>query len=168
MVNTEVLDPEPAEIGWRRFNLPWYTGYSPKRCRKGLYLIIHKDTNYFRPHRLRAILLFDLEANTHNKALGRYTISQSEELERISPEQYGRQKYKASNVQSLNTLLFYDLVIQKKVTSTGVFADPISNYDLVVHSIASLALQIAKAPRNQSIAHLETYITWYTVSERPL
>ena len=29
MVNTESLDPEPSEIGWRRFNFLWRTGYSP-------------------------------------------------------------------------------------------------------------------------------------------
>ena len=31
MVKTEVLDPELAEIGWRIFNFPWCTRYSPKR-----------------------------------------------------------------------------------------------------------------------------------------
>ena len=38
--------------------------------------------------------------------------------------------------------MFYDLVRQNKVTSTSVFADIISNYDLLVHSISSPDLHI--------------------------
>ena len=76
MVKTEALDPELSEIGWRRFNFPWCTGYSPKRYKNGIYLIIHKDPNDCGPHRLHPILLFDVESNIHNKALGRYEINQ--------------------------------------------------------------------------------------------
>ena len=36
MVKIEALDPELSEIGWRRFNFSWYTGYSPKQYKKGL------------------------------------------------------------------------------------------------------------------------------------
>ena len=36
MVKIEALEPELAEIGRRRFNFPWRTGYSSKRYRKGL------------------------------------------------------------------------------------------------------------------------------------
>ena len=45
MVKTEALDPELSEIGWRRLNFPCCTGYSPKRYKKGLDLIIHKYPN---------------------------------------------------------------------------------------------------------------------------
>ena len=30
MIKTEALDPELEEIGWRRFNFLWCTGYSTK------------------------------------------------------------------------------------------------------------------------------------------
>ena len=43
--------------------------------------------------------------------------------------------------------MFYDLVRQKKVTSTSVLTDIIFNYDLVVHSISSLALQRVNIPK---------------------
>ena len=43
--------------------------------------------------------------------------------------------------------MLYDLVIQKKFTSTSVFTDLISNYELVVHIIASLALQRVNVPK---------------------
>ena len=45
--------------------------------------------------------------------------------------------------------LFYNLVRQKKATSTSVFSDLIYNYDLVVHIIASLAMQRVNVPKEQ-------------------
>ena len=69
-------------------------------------------------------------------------MNQAEDLEVIAPEQYVNQKYKADDFQALNNLLLYNLVIQKKVTSSSVFCDLISNYYLVVHIIDYLALQI--------------------------
>ena len=43
--------------------------------------------------------------------------------------------------------MFYDIVRNKKVTSTSVLADIIFNYDLVVQTIASLALQRLNIPK---------------------
>ena len=40
-----------------------------------------------------------------------------------------------------NTRLFYELIRQNKFPETSIFADLVSNYDLVVHSIAYLSLQ---------------------------
>ena len=61
MVKTDAMESELAEIGWRRFNFPWFTGYSTKRYRKVLDLIIHKDPNDYQPHRLHPILLVDIK-----------------------------------------------------------------------------------------------------------
>ena len=85
MVKTKVLDLELAEIGWWGFNFPWCTGYSPKRHQRGLDLIIHKDTNNYCPHRLRLILLFDIEENMHNKHLGITATRQAESIDGLSP-----------------------------------------------------------------------------------
>ena len=72
---------------------------------------------------------------------------QAEEVYGIAPEQYGNQESKYGNVQALNTRLFYDLDRQKKVTSTSVFADLISDYDLVVQIISSLDLHRVNTPK---------------------
>ena len=74
-------------------------------------------------------------------------MNQAEDIEGISPEQYGRITSKDADIQAFNTYLFYDLVIQKKVKSTSVFADIIYNYDLVVHIIASISLQRVNIPK---------------------
>ena len=109
MFKTEVLDTELAEIVWQRFNFPWCTGYLPKRYRRGLNLLIHKYPNDCCPRRLRPILLFDIDENMHNKHLGRISMIQAETLDGIDPEKYWSRKLKASDIQDLNTKLFYDL-----------------------------------------------------------
>ena len=75
------MEPELAEIGRRRFNLTCCTDYSPKRYRKGIDLLIDKYPNDCQPHRLRPIILFNIEENMHNTALGRYATNQAEDLE---------------------------------------------------------------------------------------
>ena len=96
MVKIEALDTEWAEIGWRRFNLPCCTDYPPRRYRKGLDLLIQKETDYLCSHRLQTILIFDIKAIMHNKSLRGYKIEEVEnwmELHRISIEAvYKRQK----------------------------------------------------------------------------
>lgn len=130
MVRTELDDMELAEIGWHRFNFPWCTGYSPDRFRRGLDLLLHKDPNDFRPHRLRPILLFDIEANLHNKVLGRYTMRNAEAINGLAPEQYGSRSFKAADIQALNTRLFYDLVRLKRIPATSTFVDLVSSVQL--------------------------------------
>ena len=55
-------------------------------------------------------------------------MNQEEELEGVATEQHGSQKPKYADIQALSTRLLYDLVRQKKVTSTIVFADLFTNY----------------------------------------
>ena len=147
MIKTEAEDDYLAQIGWHASNFPWTTGYSPERFRKGLDLLIHKKPNDNRVHRLRPILLFDLEANMHNKRLGRIAMENAERLQGVADEQYGSRKHKAADVQALNTRLFYDHIRLKRKPATSTFIDLVSNYDLVVHSIASLALQRVNTPK---------------------
>eukprot|EP00957_Ditylum_brightwellii_P097932 7458650-Ditylum_brightwellii.AAC.1 len=45
MIKTEILDPYLADINWRASNFTWCTGYSPKRYREGLDLLIYKRSN---------------------------------------------------------------------------------------------------------------------------
>eukprot|EP00957_Ditylum_brightwellii_P159509 12141955-Ditylum_brightwellii.AAC.2 len=63
MMKTECLDPYIDNTNWNASNCLWCTGYSPRRYRSGLNLLIHKQSNDNRVDRLRPILLFDLEAN---------------------------------------------------------------------------------------------------------
>ena len=147
MVKALVLETELREIGWHRFNSLWFTGYPPKRCRRWIFLLIHKYPNDFRPHRLRPILLIDIESNIHNKHLKKLTIKTAEELNDLTPEQYGSRMAKAVDIQALNTRLFYDLTKIERIPATGTLANLVSNYYLVVHSFASLSMQQANIPK---------------------
>ena len=67
---------------------------------------MNKDPSYCCPQRMRPIIPFDIEANIHNKHLGRIAMIQSETLDRIAPEKYGICKEKSADIQALNTRLF--------------------------------------------------------------
>ena len=60
----------------------------------------------------------------------------------------GTRKAKATDIQSFNTRLFYDLIWQKIISATSIFADLVSNYDFVVHSIVDLSLQRVEVPKD--------------------
>ena len=56
-------------------------------------------------------------------------------------------KSKESDIQAINTSIFYNLVRQKIILATSVFANLISNYDLVVHITVSLSLKRFKVTK---------------------
>ena len=62
-------------------------------------------------------------------------------LDGLPPEQYESRNFKATNIQALNTQLFYDLIRQKRIAAMSILTDLVSNYNLLVHSITSLSLQ---------------------------
>eukprot|EP00957_Ditylum_brightwellii_P021422 1616084-Ditylum_brightwellii.AAC.1 len=97
MIKTEVNDPYIANINGKASNFIWCTGYSPKLYREGLNLLIHNRSNNNRVSKLRPILLFDIEANMHNKRLGRFAIERAEGLGGIAPKQFGSRKYKSAD-----------------------------------------------------------------------
>ena len=51
----------------------------------------------------------------------------AENLIGFAPEQYGIRKAKASDIQSFNTRLFYDLIIQNRIPEKIIFADLVFN-----------------------------------------
>ena len=67
IIKKEIMQPELDMTGQKRFNFPWCTGYSPVRCHKGLYILIHKYPDNFHPNRLIHIFLFDIKSNSRNK-----------------------------------------------------------------------------------------------------
>ena len=84
----------------------------------------------------------------HNKHFGMISRSRAETLDVIAPEQYGICKAKASEIQYLNTRLLYDFIRQNRIPETCIFAYLVSNYDLVIHRIASLSFQRVDVPKD--------------------
>ena len=92
----------------------------------------------------------------HNMHLGRTATSQAENIDGLAPEKYGIWKSKSVDTQVLNTKLFYDLIRQVRNPSASIFADIVYNYNLVVHSIASLSLQRVDAIQEPIICTFTT------------
>eukprot|EP00957_Ditylum_brightwellii_P038338 2898307-Ditylum_brightwellii.AAC.1 len=74
-------------------------------------------------------------------------MRRAEACDSIAPEQFGSRRQKSADLQALNTRLYYDCILLKRVPATSVFIDLMSNCDLVVHNIASLALQRVGKPK---------------------
>eukprot|EP00957_Ditylum_brightwellii_P198834 15155650-Ditylum_brightwellii.AAC.1 len=106
MIKTELEDKYISQVNWHASNIPWCTGHSLKRFCKGLDLLIHKRHNDNRVSKLRPILLFNIEANMHNKCSGEEAMCRTEIVGGISMEQYGSRKNQAADLQALNTCLF--------------------------------------------------------------
>eukprot|EP00957_Ditylum_brightwellii_P042355 3206893-Ditylum_brightwellii.AAC.1 len=88
-------------------------------------------------------------------------MENTERLQGVANEQYDSCKNKATDIQALNTRLYYNFVLLERTPATSTFIDLVSNYDLVVHSIASIALQcvnIHKAPINCTFTTLQNMV----------
>ena len=156
MVKTEALDPELAEIGWQGFNFPWCTIYSTKHYQRGIRLLINKYPNDWRPHRIRPVLLFDKEANRKNKHIGRMAMIQSKNLDKIAPEKIwepGIQRRRHPRTQYQTILWSHQ---KKIIPATSIFTNLVSNYDLEVHSIASISLQRVNVPKEPILCNFTT------------
>eukprot|EP00957_Ditylum_brightwellii_P210043 15364506-Ditylum_brightwellii.AAC.2 len=134
MIKTEIGDPCIANVNWNASNFPWCTRYSPNRFRNRVYWT-------------RPTLLFNLEANIQNKRLGKEVMQHAEEYPGLAIKQYGSRKFKSADLQVLNIRLFYNYALLKRTPTTRLFIDLVSNYDFVVHNIASLALQRVGMPK---------------------
>eukprot|EP00957_Ditylum_brightwellii_P143658 10945132-Ditylum_brightwellii.AAC.1 len=82
----------------------------------------------------------------HNKRLGREAMRRAEIIHGVAPEQFGSRRKKSAYLQALNTRLFYNYTLLKKHPCTSLFIDLVSNYDLVVYSIATLAMRRVGMP----------------------
>ena len=84
------------------------------------------------------MILFIIEENNNNKHLGRIALTTAEDLGGIAPESYGSRESKAVEIQSLNTHIFYNIIIIIRVTSIRTFEYLTSSYNIVGKTLASL------------------------------
>mmetsp|Transcript_13589 Transcript_13589/g.25460 ORF Transcript_13589/g.25460 Transcript_13589/m.25460 type:complete len:198 (+) Transcript_13589:179-772(+) len=136
-------------------------GYSPFCWRRGNDLILYKVLGNFNVTNTRPILLFEVDANQHNKSLGRLLMHEAEMRNGLPWEQYGRRKGHLAEVQALNNTSFFDLLRLQCHAAAFEICDLKSNYNLVVHSIATLlALRqhVSEAPMFCSITTLQDMV----------
>ena len=161
MIKAEAQQEELLLLDYHLANFTWTTGRPPPQWLHGLDLLIYKEFGNNRAEKLRPILLFDIEANMHNKRLGRFAMRKAEDAKAVAWEQFGSRRHHAADLQALNTRLFYDQLRLTRRPATTPFVDLVSNYDLVVHSVASLALQrmgVPKAPIKAMLTTLQDMV----------
>ena len=105
-------------------------------------MIINKDPNNYIPHRVRLILLLYIESKIQKKHLGTHKMRKADRINVLAPEQYGSHTVKAAEIQALNTKMFYDLIMLKRLPYISVFVYLVSKYNIILKNIASLSKPI--------------------------
>jgi len=124
----------------RLANLGFTTGYSLKRWRTGLNVMLEKQVGNFNVEKLCIILLFEGNFNQNNKWLGRVVMFNAESHHQMAKEQYGSRKEKAVDIQCLNKRLLYDYVHYTQEPLALCSNDAKSCYDCIVLIVAALCL----------------------------
>jgi hypothetical protein len=105
----------------------------------GIGLMLEKKQGVRLVSKLRAILLFEADYNTHAKILSRQLMAAAERW--LAPEQFGSRNRHSAIEQALNKRLMFDHIRVHHIPTVWVFTDCKSCYDRIVHTPASLALQ---------------------------
>lgn len=122
-------------------NITIKSGYSPRRWRTGINVMLEKKPGDTRVTNLRTILLYDAEFNAVLKWLGKVIMERAETLHALAPEQYGSRKGHSAITHCLNMQLTYDVVRQAKIPAAICSNDAKACYDRIIHAFASLAIQ---------------------------
>jgi hypothetical protein len=136
--------------------IPWLTGYSPKRWRQGINVMIEKKQGQFHVSTLRTILLLEADFNQGNKRIGRQIMYNAEVNNRLAAEQYGSRKFYTAINQGLNKRLTFDVWRQLKQRGALCSTDAMSCYDRIVHLAAALAMRRAGASPSAVHCMLDT------------
>jgi hypothetical protein len=90
---------------YQRSQIPMVTGYSPRRHREGINVMLLKKEKNYNVDNLRTIVLFDSEANMNYKHIGRRSAAITQN--QIATEQYSRPNRKAID-HAINRRLVMD------------------------------------------------------------
>jgi len=93
--------------------------------------------------KLRITVLFKVDFNTNNKWIRRAVMYMVEKLKALMLEQYGSQKSKAANIQSLNKCLFYNMCRFKRQMTALCSNNAKSCYDQIVLLIAQMNVPLS-------------------------
>ena len=137
-------------------NIPFLSGYSPKRWRHGINVLLEKSKGNCRIDKLRKILLYEADFNMNNKYLGRDMMKCAEKGKMLAKEQYGSRKRKTAILHALNKRLTFDILRQQKKGAGICSCDLKSCYDRIVHSFATLAMRRAGAAESSTSSMFKT------------
>ena len=127
-------------------DIPYATGYSLSRWRKGIDVSIPKAKDNIYADKMRTILLMEADFNMDNKWLGKQAMEYAEDHNVLAPEQSGSRKNHTPEKCGLNKRLTLDILRQMKSAGAMVSNDAKSCYDRIIHAIASICLRRVGVP----------------------
>ena len=133
---------QDTDLSWfffQRAEIPLYTGYSCKRHRTCVDLMILKRARCFELSKLRTLGLLDTEFNNNNKALGFEAMNNAIKQNKISTEQFSRPGRSAID-QTILKRCTLDHNRSRRLTYSLCSSDLAGCYDRIVHTAAALAL----------------------------
>ncbi len=80
-------DQRVADVEAIMMNASFQLGFSSQRSQSGIDVMLEKKAGVRQPEKLRAILLFEADYNTHAKVLSRQVMAAAEKW--LAPEQFG-------------------------------------------------------------------------------
>ena len=129
-------------ISWfffQRADIPEVTGYSPKRHRRCVDLMIMKKHLCFDVRKQRTLGILDTEFNQNNKRIGHDGMINATKLNKIAKEQFALKNSAATEqIVSKRAVLDHSQSMRKVILLAS--SDLEACYDRIIHTAASLAL----------------------------
>ena len=145
-------------ISWfffQRADIPEMTGYSPKRHRKCVDLMIMKKQQCFDIRKQRTLGILDTEYNQNNKRIGHEGMKNATELNKIAREQFAIKNSAAvEQIVSKRAVLDHSQYMRKTILLAS--SDLEACYDRIIHTAASLALLRVGIPHSKINSMFET------------
>jgi hypothetical protein len=136
---TGVQHDDILHLHYNLAEIPYRTGYSPKRWQQATQLMILKKPGLTDVERLRTLVLFEADFNHNNKFFGKSVMNHMQKHSLVAKEQYSAPGKKCID-HVLNRRLLFDVTRYSKQCLGLNGCDLASCYDRVTHTPAMLAL----------------------------
>ena len=143
--------PQLSWLLFQRSEIPTISGYSPRRHRNCIDLMIMKKAMSFAVEKQRTLGILDSEFNHCNKALQYEAMHAALEHDAIAVEQYSRPN-RSCAAHALNRRLMADDRQSRRLAWALAMSDLTSCYDRIVHNAAALALLRIGVPHAKIIS----------------
>jgi hypothetical protein len=141
-------DEQIARLDWVMTKLPLELGFSPRRWKCCLDIMLFKKSGLTDLSSLRTIALFPVDCNFAFKHVGRAMLTIADQTKSLALEQYGsRKKHQAIDL-AVNKALTFDTLHQTKRAGAICSNDTKSCYDLIGHKQVALSMQRVGVPKN--------------------
>ena len=135
--------------------IPFRSGYSPKRWREATNVMILKKAGEQSLDKLRTLVLFEADFNHNNKFFGKQMMHHMNDNKVLAQEQYSAPSKKCID-HVVNRRLFFDLIRYKKTSAAMSALDLKSCYDRIAHAPAYLAMRSYGMPAAPVISMFES------------